>query len=315
MAKTGKKSKNVKNKKDKEKMKGRKNNGITLIALVITIIVLLILAGVTIATLTGENGILTRASDASKQTEVAEEEEAIKIAYSGVLADNNGTGVSAGELQDELEKNGYSAEVTDNGNGTYTVKFESGREYTINADGSVESGNTDEEETISVTDVWYKVDGTTLHLSNQKLDEGYIVGYNGTFNGSSAITKIIIDNRVVPTSTANWFNSTYNVIEIENIENINTSYVTDMSWMFSDCRELKKLDLSMFETNSLTEVDEMFWNCTALEELYLTKMNTSNITSMNKMFEDVPATAQIYVGSNWTLTPEQTTYTGTFIVQ
>ena len=34
----------------------KKNNGITLIALVITIIVLLILAGVTIATLTGENG-------------------------------------------------------------------------------------------------------------------------------------------------------------------------------------------------------------------------------------------------------------------
>ncbi len=32
-----------------------KTNGITLIALVITIIVLLILAGVTIATLTGEN--------------------------------------------------------------------------------------------------------------------------------------------------------------------------------------------------------------------------------------------------------------------
>ena len=38
----------------------QKNNGITLIALVITIIVLLILAGVTIATLTGDNGILTR---------------------------------------------------------------------------------------------------------------------------------------------------------------------------------------------------------------------------------------------------------------
>ena len=36
----------------------RKNKGITLIALVITIIVLLILAAVSIATLTGENGIL-----------------------------------------------------------------------------------------------------------------------------------------------------------------------------------------------------------------------------------------------------------------
>ena len=112
-------------------------NGITLIALVITIIVLLILAGVTIATLTGENGILTRASEASEQTEIAEEEEAIRLAYSGVLADNNGSGVSASELQDELRNNGYNATVTDNGDGTFTVKFESGREYTINADGSI----------------------------------------------------------------------------------------------------------------------------------------------------------------------------------
>ena len=39
-------------------IKKERNNGITLIALVITIIVLLILAGVTIASITGENGIL-----------------------------------------------------------------------------------------------------------------------------------------------------------------------------------------------------------------------------------------------------------------
>ena len=39
-------------------MKKRYNKGITLIALVITIIVLLILAGISIASLTGENGIL-----------------------------------------------------------------------------------------------------------------------------------------------------------------------------------------------------------------------------------------------------------------
>ena len=39
-----------------------KQKGITLIALVITIIVLLILAGISIATLTGENGILKKAT-------------------------------------------------------------------------------------------------------------------------------------------------------------------------------------------------------------------------------------------------------------
>lgn len=63
----------MKNQKKKEKISNMR--GITLIALVITIIVLLILAGVTIATLTGENGILTRASEARDKTEEAQEEE------------------------------------------------------------------------------------------------------------------------------------------------------------------------------------------------------------------------------------------------
>ena len=53
----------------------RDKKGITLIALVITIIVLLILAAVSIATLTGENGILTRANEAKTETEEAKEDE------------------------------------------------------------------------------------------------------------------------------------------------------------------------------------------------------------------------------------------------
>ena len=53
----------------------RKNTGITLIALVITIIILLILAGVSIAMLTGNNGILTQAKNAKENTEVAKEQE------------------------------------------------------------------------------------------------------------------------------------------------------------------------------------------------------------------------------------------------
>ena len=53
----------------------RNEKGITLIALVITIIVLLILAGVSIAMLTGENGILTQAQRAEKETGDAKENE------------------------------------------------------------------------------------------------------------------------------------------------------------------------------------------------------------------------------------------------
>ena len=58
-----------------KKLLKRKELGITLIALVITIIVLLILAGVSIAMLTGENGILTQAQRAKEETEKAEKNE------------------------------------------------------------------------------------------------------------------------------------------------------------------------------------------------------------------------------------------------
>ena len=57
--------------------------GITLIALVITIIVLLILAGVSIAMLTGQNGILTQAQNAKTTTENKSAEEKVKLAVMG----------------------------------------------------------------------------------------------------------------------------------------------------------------------------------------------------------------------------------------
>ena len=49
--------------------------GITLIALVVTIIVLLLIAGVSISKLTRQNGILTRAAEAEKKTDEAENQE------------------------------------------------------------------------------------------------------------------------------------------------------------------------------------------------------------------------------------------------
>ena len=73
---------NLKAKKSK-KQKLMTNKGITLIALVITIIVLLILAGVTISTLVGNNGVLTKASQAKEQMTKASAEEKVKVEVLG----------------------------------------------------------------------------------------------------------------------------------------------------------------------------------------------------------------------------------------
>ena len=69
----------------------RKNGqkGITLIALVITIIVLIILAGISIAMISGQNGILNKTADASVQADIAGTKEKIKLELMGKY-DNNG---------------------------------------------------------------------------------------------------------------------------------------------------------------------------------------------------------------------------------
>ena len=84
----------------KERKKTHK--GITLIALVITIIVLLILAGVAIATLTGDNGIIAKAQQAKMQNDKANEKEQIDLA---VLASkiNNDASIDKKTLRKELD--------------------------------------------------------------------------------------------------------------------------------------------------------------------------------------------------------------------
>ena len=125
--------------KTAKKQKLKENKGITLIALVITIIVLLILAGVTIATLTGDNGILKKAGDAKTQTEQAKEDENLKIAIAGSYGTDGKLNLK--DLKDNLENQGinydknntgFPLEVTVNGekkkideNGNVTVKLES----------------------------------------------------------------------------------------------------------------------------------------------------------------------------------------------
>ncbi len=65
--------------------------GITLIALVITIVVLLILTGISIAMLTGDNGILTQAARAKEETEKAQANETNTLSsYEDVIYEATG---------------------------------------------------------------------------------------------------------------------------------------------------------------------------------------------------------------------------------
>ena len=80
----------------------RKNpeSAITLVALVITIIILLILAGISIATLGGPNGLITRSKEAKEKYQIEKEKEEISL----IIMENKINKVTSSEQEDSLEK-------------------------------------------------------------------------------------------------------------------------------------------------------------------------------------------------------------------
>lgn len=71
---------------------GKKETGITIVALVITIIILLLLAGITIATLNGENGLLSKVKQSKEKYSIAEAKEKLELAITNLQIEQEGKG-------------------------------------------------------------------------------------------------------------------------------------------------------------------------------------------------------------------------------
>lgn len=88
-----------------------------------------------------------------------------------------------------------------------------------------------------------------------------------------------------PKTIRGWFalGSEY-LTEIEGIEYLNTSEVTDMSLLFMEQRNLTSIDLSHFDTSKVLNMDSMFESCSGLTSLDLSHFDTSNVINMRDMF-------------------------------
>ena len=107
----------------------RRNKGITLIALVVTIIVLLILAGISIAMLTGQNGILNRAAEAKEKTGVAQEDEEKTLqGYEDIMAQYTGNLPSREETKPYFPNSAFSYKEGDLSTGL-VIKDSNDNEY------------------------------------------------------------------------------------------------------------------------------------------------------------------------------------------
>lgn len=68
------------------------------------------------------------------------------------------------------------------------------------------------------------------------------------------------------------------------LSGLDTSKVTNMSYMFANCYALESLDLTGITTDNVTDMRYMFSECNNLKKLDVSKFNTSNVTNMRNMF-------------------------------
>ena len=106
------------------------------------------------------------------------------------------------------------------------------------------------------------------------------------FDDRANIQTVTFVDEIKPYSTAGWFLECTALNQINNIENLDTSGVVDMQFMFAFCTnsQFTELDLSTFDTSNVTNMMGMFYESTALTTITLGRWDTSNVTNMRVMF-------------------------------
>ena len=135
-------------------------------------------------------------------------------------------------------------------------------------------------------------------INSEPIDLNHIVMVNNNQTVSNLCTLLGINIRTIenvifeesfntytPTSLKEFFRDCTGLNEITGLKYLNTAEVTDMSFMFWNCRNLSSLDLTNFNTAKVENMSGMFYSCQKLSSLTLSEsFNTANVTDMSNMF-------------------------------
>ena len=265
--------------KNKLKEQLKTNKGITLIALVITIIVLLILAGVTIATLTGDNGILTKAQNAKEKNAQKTVEEQINLAVQASRI-NEGLVIDKDILEQELTNNGIEIIKSENDELPWTVKKD-GYVYTISENGEVK-----EKEGIAITTGDTEIlKGST---EGKKVSAQILSGETGTIKwehtgnitlsetGENEVTVNVNSNANagdIATITARIDGKTYQ-------DSINVKIVAQVTSVTAE-----KIEVSIGDKKKIEKITAMPENAEGIEVTSYVSQDTTKVTVDEKTGE------------------------------
>ena len=110
-----------------------------------------------------------------------------------------------------------------------------------------------------------------------------MISYFSGFEEMTSIDLSALDTSEV--TDMSYMFSECNGLTSLDVSKFDTSQVTTMTWMFAECSSLTSLDVSKFDTSKVTNMSYMFYNCRSLTSLDVSKLDTSQVTNMSGMFE------------------------------
>lgn len=123
--------------------------------------------------------------------------------------------------------------------------------------------------------------------------------------GFSSKVYAPVDSSGLFSKTSNNERSEFNPIYIDTSK-LDTSRVTDMSYMFYETSNLRSLDVSSWDTSKVKNMSNMFAQASGLTSLNVSNWDTRNVRNMLSMFRDASSLTSLDV-SRWNTSQVTTT--------
>ena len=112
------------------------------------------------------------------------------------------------------------------------------------------------------------------------------------------VTSIALGKKYICDDLSDLFNGYVKIKRIIGLETWDVSSVTDMNYMFCNCRNLTELNIDTWNVSNVTSMHSMFISCETLTELNIDNWDVSKVTDMNYMFSYCEKLTELNI-DNW----------------
>ena len=136
-----------------------------------------------------------------------------------------------------------------------------------------------------------------INEKEQELKEKYNFGL---FSSKKDTLKVILKGITNIINAADMFDNCKSLLSLPDIDKWDTSNITNMAWMFSNCSLLSLPNISKWNISNVTNMNHMFYGCSLLESLPdISEWDTSNVKDMSHLFRNCKKLSSLPDISKW----------------